>query len=211
MSPSRSKITSDLAKMNAPNWVTLSRIPFLFLIAGLLYVPWSGTATLTFILFLIAGGSDWLDGYLARKLRQVSNFGKLMDALTDKVLMVGLFIALLGIDILPRWSVFLVMLIIAREFLVTGLRLVAATQGKVLSAERTGKFKTVMQIVCVGLLLFAYAAEKDFSTFLSPSLIKLAYDAGIATFVLATLLTILSGIQYIIKYWSFFINDAANS
>lgn len=211
MSASKNKIATDLAKMNAPNWVTLSRIPFLFLIAGLLYVPWPGTATLTFILFLIAGGSDWLDGYLARKCKQVTNFGKLMDALTDKVLMVGLFIALLGIDILPRWSVFLVLLIIAREFLVTGLRLVAASHGKVLSAEKSGKFKTVMQITSIGLLLFAYAAEKDFGEMLTPSLLKLAYDAGIFVFVFAVVLTVTSGAQYILKYWTVFIDDAAHS
>ena len=98
--------------MNLPNLLTLSRIPILFGVVALLYLPLRGAATAAFILFVIGALSDWADGYFARRQGLVSNFGKLVDALTDKVFMVGLFIALAVMGVLPGpWSLFLVLLI----------------------------------------------------------------------------------------------------
>src|SRR5690554_2354074 len=103
-----SKLTSRQANatigMNFPNLLTLSRIPLMFLIVGCLVLPWHGMATAALILFVLAAVSDWLDGWYARKQRIVSDFGKLMDALVDKILMVGLFIAFLSIGMLPFWA-----------------------------------------------------------------------------------------------------------
>ena len=87
--------------MNFPNALTLSRIPFLFVIVGLMAMEWPGAATLAFFLFIVAGVTDWLDGYYARRYNLISVFGKLMDALTDKILMVGLFIALIVFEMVP--------------------------------------------------------------------------------------------------------------
>lgn len=183
-----------------PNIITISRVPFLFVIVTLLY--WSGhyAATWAWVLFILAGVSDWLDGYVARKYNLTSAFGKLMDALIDKILMIGLFIILLTKHILPEWSIFLVIAILGREFLVTGLRLVAASHGTVLEAERAGKQKTVMQIVATGVLILSYALEHDWNNFTLPQLGAFVHQVGLALFVVATLMTLRSGVLYFTRY-----------
>ena len=190
--------------MNLPNLLTLSRIPILFGVVGFLYLPFLGASSLAFVLFIIGALTDWADGYYARKQGLVSNFGKLMDALTDKVFMVGLFISLLVIGILPEWTLPLLLLILSREFLITGLRLVAASEGVVLSAEKSGKHKTVSQMVAAILLLFAVAIRADFSERLPSIVGDVIHWSGLGFFVLATLLTVSSGLQYMVKYWSIF-------
>lgn len=190
--------------MNLPNLLTLSRIPILFGIVGLLYLPFTGASSLAFVLFVVGALTDWADGYVARKQGLVSNFGKLMDALTDKVFMVGLFIAMLAAGILPAWALPLILLILAREFLITGLRLVAASSGIVLAAEKSGKQKTVSQIVAAILLLLAVAIRQDFPELFPPWVGETLDLAGLVFFVLATALTVSSGTQYLVKYWAVF-------
>ena len=190
--------------MNLPNLLTLSRIPILFGVVGFLYLPFAGASSLALGLFIIGALTDWADGYYARKQGLVSNFGKLMDALTDKVFMVGLFISLLVIGILPEWTLPLLLLILSREFLITGLRLVAASEGVVLAAEKSGKHKTVSQMVAAILLLFAVAIRADFSERLPSIVGDVIHWSGLGFFVLATLLTVSSGLQYMVKYWSIF-------
>lgn len=190
--------------MDLPNLLTLSRIPILFCIVGFLYAPFPGASTLAFLFFVIGALTDWADGYFARRQGLVSNFGKLMDALTDKVFMVGLFMALLAAGVLPDWTLPLLLLILSREFLITGLRLVAASSGVVLAAEKSGKHKTVSQIVAAILLLLAVAVREDFTKQL-PSLVGDVFHwGGLGFFVLATVLTVSSGTQYLVKYWSIF-------
>ena len=190
--------------MNLANLLTLSRIPILFGVVGFLYLPFTGASSLAFVLFLIGALTDWADGYYARKKGLVSNFGKLMDALTDKVFMVGLFISLLAIGVLPEWTLPLLLLILSREFLITGLRLVAASDGLVLAAEKSGKHKTVSQMVAAILLLLAVAVRADFSEQLPLIVGDVLYWGGLSFFVIATLLTVSSGLQYMVKYWSIF-------
>lgn len=198
--------------MNLPNLLTLSRIPIIFGVVALLYLPMTGASTMAFILFVIGAITDWADGYVARKQGLVSNFGKLMDALTDKVFMVGLFITMVVLGELPGlWSLFLLLLILSREFLITGLRLVAASSGIILAAEKSGKHKTVSQIVSAILLLLAIAIRKDFPN-LFPEIFGYSFDAilhwaGVLFFVLAAVLTVSSGTVYMIKYWSVFIGE----
>ncbi|MGN0861060.1 MAG: CDP-diacylglycerol--glycerol-3-phosphate 3-phosphatidyltransferase [Candidatus Spyradosoma sp.] len=194
-----------------PNILTLSRIPLLFVIVGLLCVGGFAADVVAFAVFLIAAFSDWLDGYIARRVGAVSNFGKLMDALTDKIIMVGLFVSLLGLKwtvpagaapetLLPQYCVFFVIIIICREFLITGLRLVAASNGLVLAAERAGKLKTALQMVSVSLLLLARAlASADAPAVDSWAL--LTREAGLWAFYGAVALTIYSGTGYIIRNW----------
>ena len=190
--------------MNLPNLLTLSRIPILFGIVGLLYMSFTGASTLAFLLFVIGALTDWADGFVARKQGIVSIFGKLMDALTDKIFMVGLFISLLAADILPEWTLPLLLLILSREFLITGLRLVAASSGKVLAAEKSGKQKTVSQIVAAILILLGEATAQDFSGILPNWLGDSLHGGGLVFFGIATLLTVSSGFQYMVKYWSLF-------
>ena len=162
-------------------------------------MQWPGVVSLAFALFIVASVTDWADGYVARKYNMITDFGKLMDALADKVLMVGMFVLLLSIpDFLPRWSIFFVLIIITREFLITGLRLVAATRGKVLAAETGGKVKTVVQIVAISLLLLARGLDKDYGFEGLP--VTVVFYLGMLAFALSTLLTLQSGFQYLYKY-----------
>ena len=129
----------------------------------------------------------------------------------DKVLMVGLFVAMAVIGILPGvWSLFLVLTILSREFLITGLRLVAASSGVVLAAEKAGKRKTVSQMVAAIILLLVEAIRHDFPGHLPDSLIDGFYWSGIGFFLLATVLTVSSGLAYMIKYWSLFTGEEEN-
>ena len=191
--------------MKLPNILTLSRIPILFAVVALLNLQFTGARTAALLLFIIGALTDWADGYYARKLGIVSNFGKLMDALTDKVLMVGLFVALVVMDVLPGlWSLFLVLMVLSREFLITGLRLVAASSGVVLAAETSGKHKTVSQMIAAITLLLWVAIRDDFPDRLPDYLENGLYLCGVGFFVLATVLTGVSGILYMIRYWSLF-------
>jgi len=142
-----------------PDWLTLARVGATFVLLILLQacahppVPvW--TAWLALLLFVAAALTDWLDGHLARKWKIESDFGRLFDPLADKLLVVVAFVGLLGAGLLPVWFVSLV---VAREFLITGIRLVAGQKGVVLAAESVGKHKTVTQMVTatLGLLLLA--------------------------------------------------------
>ena len=191
--------------MNLPNLITLSRIPLLFVISALLYVDWMGASSLAFFLFVFAGVTDWIDGYIARRFNLISNFGKLMDALADKVIIVGMFVTLLATSMLPTWSIWFVLLILCREFLVTGLRLVAAGNGVVLAAEKRGKQKTIMQIVSISVFLAVPAIRGDFSYLTGISVdwfTDLLQKLGIALFVFVSVFTVYSGLVYLTKYWT---------
>ena len=145
--------------MTIPDWLTLARVAATFVLLILLQacahppVPlW--TAWLALVLFVTAALTDWLDGHLARKWKIESDFGRLFDPLADKLLVVVAFVGLLGAGLLPVWFVSLV---VAREFLITGIRLLAGQKGVVLAAEKVGKHKTVTQMMTaiLGLLLLA--------------------------------------------------------
>ncbi|MFM7242395.1 MAG: CDP-alcohol phosphatidyltransferase family protein, partial [Opitutia bacterium] len=142
-----------------PNLLTAARLPAIFLIT--LWTYWAGVwASAALALFIVAALTDVFDGWIARRLDAVSDFGRLMDALVDKIFILGLLVGLAAAGCLPvvRWddagrplpadpdaallASFGVMLILAREFLITGLRLVAAASGQVLEAEGLGKIKT---------------------------------------------------------------------
>ena len=152
--------------MNLPNLLTLSRIPLMLLVIGLIYPDpnqsWPWIRTVALVVFLFAALTDWLDGWLARKFGQVSEFGKFMDALSDKILTLGMLTSLLALEAFPKWTLFPILLILARELLITGLRLVASGKGKTLAAEKIGKLKTVIQLTCISLILSKIAVEVDF-------------------------------------------------
>jgi CDP-diacylglycerol--glycerol-3-phosphate 3-phosphatidyltransferase len=144
-----------------PDWLTLARVGATFVLLILLQacahppVPlW--TAWLALTLFVAAALTDWLDGHLARKWKIESDFGRLFDPLADKLLVVVAFVGLLGAGLLPVWFVSLV---VAREFLITGIRLVAGQKGVVLAAENVGKHKTVTQMLTAILGLFLLALD----------------------------------------------------
>ncbi len=138
--------------MNLPNKLTTARmilVPFLvvFMLTG-----WGGGANKWICLVIFCGASitDWFDGYLARKYNLVTNYGKLMDPLADKLLVCSALICLVGTDKLPAW---IAVVIIGREFIISAFRLIAAETGTVIAANYWGKFKTVSQMAMIILLL----------------------------------------------------------
>jgi CDP-diacylglycerol---glycerol-3-phosphate 3-phosphatidyltransferase len=186
--------------VNLPNLITLSRIPFLFVIAVLIYAPvWLG-ATVGFLLFVLAGVTDWLDGYLARRCHMISDLGKLMDALIDKILMIGLFMSLLVKGVIPSWGIFCVLIILCREFLITGLRMIGARAGAILEAEAIGKYKTVFQIIALGVFLLIDALRCDWAYVFPEMWISTLYAINLFWFCFVTVLTAYSGIRYVVKY-----------
>ena len=141
--------------MNTPNKLTVARmiiVPFLvvFLLTG-----WGGEANryISLVLFVVASITDWFDGYLARKNNLVTNFGKFMDPLADKLLVCSAMICMIDLKRLPAWFV---IIIIAREFIISGFRLIAAENGIVIAANYWGKFKTASQMIMIILLILHF-------------------------------------------------------
>ena len=190
--------------MNVPNIISLSRVPVLFAIILFFYIPWKWANSLAFALFVAGALTDWLDGYLARKYNKISDFGKLMDALTDKIFVVGLFVALLVFGMLPHPFIFFVLLILAREFLITGLRLVAASKGLVIASEGPGKRKALTQFLGIGILMAAQVLRVDLVNFSPLWVVDGMRIVGLAVFLLSTYFTVQSGVYYLIKYWKLY-------
>lgn len=144
--------------MNLPNWLTLSRIFIVPLLVVVMLTPvsenWLGVPRyiLGVGIFVAAALTDFFDGRIARSRRQVSKLGKLLDPIADKLLISAALISLVEHHLAPAWAV---VIIVGREFAVTGLRSIAATDGVVISASRMGKFKMVAQVVTVGLLILS--------------------------------------------------------
>lgn len=171
--------------MNIPNLLTIGRmvlVPF-FMVALLMNTP--GTRLAATAIFIVASMTDWLDGYLARKNNQVTNFGKIMDPLADKVLTAAAMICLVQLGDVPAW---VVVLILFREYAITGLRSVAAAEGVVIAASIWGKIKTTLQMIALILLM------------LNPQLEDiLGFNLGIIVLYAALVLTLYSGLDYLLK------------
>lgn len=164
--------------MNLANKLTMLRIilvPVFLLIISInktQYGIWAATAV-----FVIAAITDTLDGYIARSRNQITTFGKLMDPLADKLIVTSALVALVEMQKLPAW---VVMIIIAREFLITGLRAIAASEGIVIAASPIAKFKTISQIIAVIVTLLQIKYSYIFMT-------------------IAVIITIVSGVDYLYK------------
>lgn len=168
--------------MNLPNKITLVRI---LLVPVVMMFLLTLQEWLALAVFLLAALTDGLDGYIARKKRLITNMGKFLDPLADKLLISTVLIVLVQLQRLDAW---MAILIISREFAVTGLRLVAAADGLVIAASRMGKLKTVSQIVAISLLILD---NFPFSRWGLPL-------ADMAIW-LAVILTVVSGIEYFLK------------
>jgi CDP-diacylglycerol--glycerol-3-phosphate 3-phosphatidyltransferase len=183
--------------VNIPNTLTLSRLGLAIVMMVFLSVSCPFASTLALLVFVVAGITDYLDGYLARNVYGITSFGRLMDPLTDKVLVCAAFVSFVELRITPAW---IVVIIISREFLVTGLRLLAASQGRVISAGKWGKHKTIWQIVAIAILLLGLGIRNDLFRnagveFLTNydfcfGIIALAISAAVA------IITMVSGILY---------------
>ena len=172
--------------MNLPNKLTVARmiaVPF-FIAAYMLefYI-------IAFVLFVAASVTDFFDGYLARKHNLVSNFGKIMDPLADKILVYSAFCLMVDDNTIAGW---MLIVILAREFVVAGMRTVAASEGIVIAAAMSGKIKTVLQMIAVPLLLFVPVLEGTASGYI--------VNFAAQIFLWASLImTVYSGIEYVMK------------
>ena len=172
------------ATLNLPNSLTLFRIFLVpLLVVVLLTPPWATAwvrlqvqetqslhwladfaawlsawrEVVAVLIFLVAAATDWLDGYVARRRGEVTDLGKLLDPIADKLLTVSAFIALVELRLAPAW---MVVVIVGREFAVSGMRSIAATRGVVIPASPWGKFKTVSQVVAITLLILTHTLER---------------------------------------------------
>lgn len=185
--------------MNIPNKITVSRILLIPVFIILMSIPFDwgewqiGESRLPLshfaaaLLFIIAAATDWIDGHYARKYNLVTNLGKFLDPLADKLLVSAALIILVEMGVAPAW---VVIIIISREFAVTGLRLVAAGEGIVLAAGSMGKLKTATQMIAIAVLLlhnfpFSY----------------IGFPFGIIMLYISLFFTVYSGVEYFIKNW----------
>lgn len=143
--------------MNWANRLTVSRLVLTVLFVAALNSTWVYASTAALIIFLLAGVTDFFDGEIARRYGEVTNFGKLMDPLVDKIMMAAAFISLVPLGAIPAWAATTV---VARDFLITGLRLMASARGQILPAEKLGKHKTSWQIITVVFFLVLLSARE---------------------------------------------------
>lgn len=168
--------------MNLPNKLTMFRVILIpFFIVFLLVPITSVDKWIALTIFIVASLTDLLDGHIARKYHLVTNFGKFMDPLADKLLVCSALICLIELDRIPSW---MVIIIIAREFVISGFRLIASDNGVVIAASYWGKFKTTFQMIAVCLMIADIAA--------------LGLVTSIVTWI-AVILTVVSLVDYLIK------------
>ena len=168
--------------MNLPNKLTMFRVVLIpvfivVLMSGLIAEP--ASRYIAVVIFCVASFTDYLDGHIARKYNLVTNFGKFMDPLADKLLVSAAMICMIELGMLPAW---VVIIIISREFIITGFRLIAAEGGLVIAASWWGKIKTVTQMAMIILMLLGVNEV-----------------IGTILVVLATIFTVVSGVDYIVK------------
>lgn len=166
--------------MTISNKLTILRIIMVPIFVALMMLEYDIAST---VVFVVASLTDMLDGYLARKRNEVTNFGKFADPIADKILVVSALACLMEIGVVPAWSVIIV---IAREFIVSGLRMSAASQSVVIAADGLGKLKTITQMFSITMLLLGI--EGVFQT------------VAFVLFYISVALTFISGVSYIIKY-----------
>lgn len=192
--------------MNTPNKLTLLRvlmIPLFIIVFLAVPAPWG--AFVGAAIYGIASATDAIDGHLARKNNQVTDFGKFLDPLADKMLVITALVLLQHMDLIHP---VITIIIIARELMVTSIRLVAASSGKVIAAGWWGKAKTVTQMIATLLLMvepallgkLEYGWGIPFLTGASPETTAVF---GSALMLVATLLTLISGSEYLIKNWKY--------
>ncbi len=170
--------------MNLPTWITLSRLCGLPFILYLLNNPTATNRWLAVGIFVVAAGTEWLDGYLARKLDLVTELGKFLDPLVDKLLVLGSLLALIELQLVPAWGV---CIILARELAIAGWRVNPNLTGSstISGANSWGKLKTVTQIIAIALLIAPLTAPWNTS--------------GLIVFWLSVILTIISGLIYVFE------------
>ena len=165
--------------MTTANKLTLCRVVMIPIFLVLLYVDFTGHLWAALAVFILASVPDFIDGYVARHYHQITDFGKFMDPLADKMLVMAALLWFVQMGRLPAWAM---LVVVAREFAVTALRLIAVERGRVIAAAWSGKIKTASTMVCIVLMFLPIPAELNL--------------ACVAVIVLTT---IYSGVEYFVK------------
>lgn len=182
--------------MNLPNKLTVSRIVLTFIFMFFVFSRGIAAKYLALFTFGLACLTDFLDGYIARKRKLENDFGRLMDPIADKILILAAFLAFVEMKIVPAW---MVIVIIFRELLITGLRINAARRGKVFSASLAGKHKTVSQMVAIISILIFLIIRESAKGLWGP-LWELWFRRGVFYLMLLTvILTLISGLSYLAR------------
>jgi len=180
--------------MNWANRLTLSRLALTVLFVVSLSSSWQYARTAALVIFLVAGLTDFVDGEIARRYGVITNFGKLMDPLVDKIMVAAAFISLVPLKAVPAWAATTV---VARDFLITGLRLMASAKGRILPAESLGKQKTSWQIVTIVFFLALLSiAELQYAGETSTWWVRAWGEAGPVLVWITVALTIYSGLAF---------------
>ncbi|MDH4186372.1 MAG: CDP-diacylglycerol--glycerol-3-phosphate 3-phosphatidyltransferase [Nitrospira sp.] len=174
---------------NLPNVITLARILLIPVFVVLFATPTPDRSLSAALVFVIAAVTDLLDGYLARRNGQVTTLGKLLDPIADKLLVLSALILLVNVD---RVSALVAIVIIAREVAVTGVRAIAASEGLVIAAETTGKYKMALQVVAIVMLILEDTVLSNIGNL---------HLAGIALLYVSLVLGYISGGQYVWSFW----------
>lgn len=185
---------SECTMSNLANMITLMRVFFVVPIVVLLSFEGPMTCLLAAVLFVLASVTDFVDGHIARKENMVTNFGKFLDPLADKLLICSVLVMCSSLGWVPAW---VTIVIIARELAVTGLRAMAANEGVVIAADKYGKVKTVFQIIALVPLVIHY-----------PLLGIDVHGIGLVILYLALLLTIFSGVKYFSGFHAIWLGKA---
>ena len=192
--PSSSVTKSTI--LNLPNILTMTRIAAIPLMATMLLSPSRSSVFWAAVVFSLASITDWLDGYLARRMGIVTVFGKFLDPIADKLIVMAALIMILPFGRVPAW---MVLVILGREIIITGLRGIASSEGIVISASNLGKFKTIFQLVAIIGLLLHY----DYNWFFGIEhqwLHVNMHNVGMFFLWIATLLTVWSGVDYLARF-----------
>ena len=182
--------------LNLPNILTMMRIAAIPLLAALLLTSSKSSGFWAAAVFALASITDWLDGYLARRMGIVTVFGKFLDPIADKMIVMAAMVMILPFGRVPAW---MVLVILGREIIITGLRGIASSEGIVIQASDLGKFKTIFQIVAILGLILHY----DYNWFFGiahPLLTVNMHNIGMFYLWIATILTIWSGIDYLARF-----------
>jgi CDP-diacylglycerol---glycerol-3-phosphate 3-phosphatidyltransferase len=182
--------------LNLPNIITMARIAAIPLLCFLLLSPDRENGFWAAALFAVASVTDWLDGYLARRMGIVTVFGKFLDPIADKLIVMAALIMILPFGRVPAW---MVLVILGREMIITGLRAIASDEGIVIPASNLGKFKTIFQLVAIIGLLLHYDYRWCFSID-HPLLVVNMHHVGMFYLWIATVITIWSGVDYLNKF-----------
>jgi len=185
--------TQGFFVMTLSTKLTLFRIFLTFLIMALLFLPGWRARAAALGGFLIASLTDWLDGYLARRWNQTTPLGALLDPIADKVLVLGLFLAFVQLRIIPAWMVLVIAL---REFLITGVRMFAASRHIVLAAAKEGKHKTVSQMATILVILAVLVVEEAMGSSLTPGTTAALRWTMLACLWVTMILTVVSGASF---------------